>query len=413
MICEVCGRDLPHGVGRDRCLTYGGRVMCYECLIVQPVCTRCNKRRMGAFMVDGVCEECQGENTLRDIRTRLAEAAAIPAPETARAPGFLVNPIEEAPDEVEWETERVLEEDTTPFVTKSGQCPVCKDYYGMLYPAKGDKFICMTCLNNSGVCRKCGKYTILEEYSGYCRECSRERPMAIEHNWRYRPHRFKKWGYSSDKLYFGIENEMECTIPKRDYLKHISGSYYFDEVYTMHDGTIGYGTEVVMHPRTFESIKEFDFKPMLTGIKPDRTTGMHIHLSREAFLSKMHLYKFMRFFAKNKGFIEFIAERKSNLYRAWEFTEQKHVISKAKGYELGEGKYIDVNLRHYETVEVRVFKGATKVEQIMKNVEFCHALWKFSKTHVPKKMTRIQFEKWLETQGDYPNLTAYIERRKS
>ena len=273
-----------------------------------------------------------------------------------------------------------------------------------------DKMVCHQCMNGAGICAQCGKVAIIVD--GYCKVCSKEKGIGREHNWRYRAARFRKWGYSKDKLYLGVENEVQLGGTKRAFLKNLALSYYFDEAYAMHDGTIEYGTEVVFHPRTLESWKEFDLKPSLYDVVPHRRTGMHVHLSREAFMNKLHLYKFMRFFVKNKMFIEFIAERKARLFRAWEFTRREEVIAKCKGYEMGEGKYIDVNLRHFDTIEVRIFKGATTNVQILKNLEFCHALWAFSKEVVPKKMTRFQFERWLSGKEDmYPNLITFINGR--
>jgi hypothetical protein len=213
----------------------------------------------------------------------------------------------------------------------------------------------------------------------------------------------------------GIENEVEMDddTEKAYYIVQLAREYYFDEAYTMHDGTINYGTEVVFHPRTFKAIKDFNFEPMFKGIKPHQNTGMHVHLSRSGFSSKTHLYKFMRFFARNKAFTERVAERKSGRYRAWTFTDSRKIVGKLRGdYGMfGEDKYVDINLKHPETIEVRIFKGAVTTEQLMKNVEFCHALWRFSKRHPPKDMRKVPFIRWvMGLESDYPNLVAFLKR---
>ena len=394
MTCEICGGEFPHGNGPAHCLTYGGRVMCYECMKEQPVCRICGRRRMARYMIGGICEGCSGIPAVE-------EDVEVPRPfvdldEILGERTEFKTPI---PDRGEENTVRHL-------------CEFCGEYVHHVIGAYGPK-ICARCSYHSGTCGSCGEYGIL--YHGHCKECVKKHAISIEEGWSYTPHKFKKWGNSKDKLWIGIENEVQMAegASKRLYLQRISEAYYKDEAYTMHDGTIQYGTEVVFHPRTLELIKKFDFEPMLRNTRPHRNTGMHVHLSREAFSNKAHLYKFMRFFARNKGFVEYVAERKSDMFRAWTFTKNGDVISKLKGYDVDGGKYIDVNLKHEATIEVRVFKGATEVWQIHKNVEFCHALWKFSRSNIPKHMTRLRFEKWLkDKESIYPNLVKHIRNRK-
>lgn len=320
------------------------------------------------------------------------------------------------------------------------QCPHCKKH--LFFKQNQDKTVCKACEKLIGVCDTCGNNTILVKSrvpdkhvcvrcyrtevictvcknwvseatqlrSGHraCPDCRYKNGLPHEEGWRYRPNKFHCVGEGT--VFFGIENEMSLKTNRDAYLKHIAKHFHPHVAYCQHDGTIDYGTEVVFHPMTFEKIKLFDFSPLFSpDVQASSTTGMHIHITRSAFTQK-DLYRFMHFISKNPNFIRFIAERKENAAQQWVFTHPELLEQKAAGINVDPHKYTDINLKHSETVEVRVFKGAVTDAQFRKNIEFCHALLKFVKEVPASQGTDYGFILWLQEQKDYPYLTTFVKK---
>jgi hypothetical protein len=102
--------------------------------------------------------------------------------------------------------------------------------------------------------------------------------------------------------------------------------------------------------------------------------GHHIHVSRTAFKSELHIAKTIVFFAQNEYFIEFIAQRPHNSF--CECEQKRWAARKAHGK--GEFKrYSAINLQNSNTVEFRVFKGNIAPERIIKNLQFVKSIIEF------------------------------------
>lgn len=233
------------------------------------------------------------------------------------------------------------------------------------------------------------------------------------HNWRYRPPVFIEYGV--DDFHFGIENEFSVdeSVASRDkVIASLSKMFHERVAYIQHDGSVHNGGELVTHPMTFSQIKQ-DKQGLskafnVDGVIPHHSTGMHIHISKSAFTT-VSLYKFMKFISDHKEFIELVAERKSGGGRsAWSFEDKSMLKGKAISKRSGD-KYVDVNLTHPKSVEVRIFKGATKFEQLLKNVEFCHALTTFSKFCGISTPSMKQFLGYIKDNSDkYGNLLSFL-----
>ena len=397
MLCDVCGVDFPHsplGV-----LKYGRHHMCKPCLNLQTPCQVCGKRRPHKDVFD-VCQDCNN-----------VPPTAVPTP-LGEWGGF------EGGEELDIEQVRETHREIMRDFEKDSICDCC-GVRGRMHEAigKSDLKVCGVCRGHSGKCSGCGKDSFRLQGTSYgkvyCPSCQKTSLEGKEHTWRYVPRVFFKHGKGDFML--GAENEVQfSTVGKREYLDQIAKNFSRTEVYTMYDGTIDYGTEVVFHPRTLASYQKIEYAGMMVGIKPHITTGMHVHIERVAFLNKMHLYKFIRFVMKNHKFIRLIAERDDNttLNKSWKFTKEFNAISKVKGYPVDPDKYMDVNMQHQKTVELRIFKGATTAEQFLKNLEFAHALTIFSKVEHPRYMTAYRFKLWLGHNGSkYPNLLNFLAGR--
>ncbi len=385
-ICACCAGkfEYPRDIKR-----YGEYYLCRRCLLEQGHCTVCGKRRY-SFNVNGVCIQCSRntEEIFEYTRTPLV-AHTVPTDPTI-GPGVTLdnfdNKVLKAPPKI--------------------KCMGCGLYErARRFTKTEDGLVCDRCLQEYVKCHLCGK--IKRGFSTRCFDCMHKTAYGAEHNWRYKPRKFIKYG--SGDILFGIENEVEVKEDKRAYLTNFSKNHHHDVAYTMFDGTIHYGTEVVMHPHSFEKLKAFNFKPMLEGVIKSPTTGMHIHISRTSFTNRLHLYKFMKFVNHNKKFIKFIAGRPSGRDRQWDFADRRILVQKAKGARVDVSKYVDINIQHGETIELRIFKGAVTPKEIISNIEFCHALILFSGKYGPN--SAIDVDKYVSFVGSRQDTYSSLNER--
>ena len=132
------------------------------------------------------------------------------------------------------------------------------------------------------------------------------RPSPLFHNDNGRKSAQQVTIGSMPKIYFGIEIETEATS---------GGAYPSDGaelisdlcrglVYCKADGSLNNGFEIVTHPMSFGFVKNHTDN-LWDGLNKLRrkgfrawttsTCGLHIHISRNGFLSEAHLHKFMYF----------------------------------------------------------------------------------------------------------------------
>jgi hypothetical protein len=158
-----------------------------------------------------------------------------------------------------------------------------------------------------------------------------------------------------------------------------------------------------------------DAATSVLGWKGDNC-GMHVHISRKAFSSPIHIAKFIGFIHSdlNKPFIEKIAGRDSNTYTQ---IYNKKVKDEAKllrrGATSSRGKYDAVNQVHPHTLEVRIFRSNVNLRGFLKNIEFVHALWSYTASAPASKCTKDGFLNWLPAYTSiYPNLARWLEQGK-
>lgn len=298
-------------------------------------------------------------------------------------------------------------------IKKYGHCQHCRQLALLSTTADGFK-LCATCRDQRGICIDgCKKiaFNLRHTKQGtLCEDCRHEMGAGVCENWRYRPGVFIEHG--DGELFFGIENEISLgeNTGKKKYENHIAKKFHTTLAYTQHDGTIDYGVEVVFHPMTFEYAKtKAKLGDMFTkAVRSSPTTGMHVHITRTAF-NKMHLYKFMRFISTNPAFVEVMAQRQAGGRRQYRITDGELLASKARGEYVDQDKYTDINVNHTETIELRIFKGAVTIEQLYANLEFCHALFMFTRDCHPRELESQALLRYVEQHIEiYSNLHQFL-----
>lgn len=259
----------------------------------------------------------------------------------------------------------------------------------------------------------------------FCRRCS-ELDESFIFSWNYTPSNLNFFKINNENennvLTLGIEievNNNEGKISNGAFAKEVSQNPLF---YCKHDGSISYGVEVVSNPfteRYYKKNKKTMFDTLTTYRKKGfssyhESCGIHIHLSKNSF-TKVHLYKFLKFFydKSNFDFILAISQRTLNKIKHWsKFEDDVSIVNKAKHKQSAE-KYQAVNLRHKDTVEIRIFRGNLRKERILKNIEFVLSVFYFTKNNGMNDINLRNYMVFLQkNKKEYGNLLNFITEKE-
>lgn len=299
------------------------------------------------------------------------------------------------------------------------------------------------------VCAECGEtISFSANVMGYengerlCRSCLEYRNSLKIKNYSYKPTPIF-YGNNEDKeyktIYLGIEWETEpknrynCDNKNetiRDFLK-IWNTKDKQVFYAKEDGSLGNGAEFVSHPMTLnyiiknknkfkeccELLKNNDFRSHDGG-----HCGIHIHISKNAFgnsaseieknVNKLILFtefykKELETFSRREdyGYCQFLS--KSGAYSNYSDSIYKKlntdIIKKYKDYD----RYLVVNTKNKNTIEIRVFRGTLEYTSLMAIFEFVNNLVKVIRTNSTSKITWNKVVDY----GTTKFLKAYCENR--
>jgi hypothetical protein len=212
-------------------------------------------------------------------------------------------------------------------------------------------------------------------------------------------------------LHYGFENEVSfpCDVNHSQSVAKILKEFKEDELIIKADSSVDNGFEIVSHPHTLEEYKNKKWKYIfLRTMRKSASCGMHVHVNLASFTS-FHLYKFTSFIHKHAKMMSRISEREPNDYcQLYSDSSIAPMIKKYKKDGSQSDRYRRVNLSK-KTVELRCFAGATTYKQWMKNIEFIHALYEYSKNtsnlHLNPKTWKLFIA---EHKKVYPNLYAFM-----
>ncbi len=138
--------------------------------------------------------------------------------------------------------------------------------------------------------------------------------------------------------------------------------------------------------------------------------GMHVHMSRDSF-NGLHLAKFMRFLnAKdNHNFVTKIAQRSGNAYSRFEDNTIKGHLSNIHLQKRDETRRVAVNCTNQNTIEVRIFRGNLAKVAFLRNLEFVHAIYAYTKD---ASMSDLGYKKFLFWLFDSCNETKAYKHLK-
>jgi len=284
------------------------------------------------------------------------------------------------------------------------------------------------CQNNANWCDSCDMY-----YRDGCDDCNGSR---LINQYSYKPDPVF-YGKDKNKLYFGIELEMEI----RDGELNDSANYLMemlgDFVYLKEDSSInsgGYrGFEMVSHPASLEYFASnknlwsaLDYlKQVHTARSWDaKSCGLHVHISRDGFRSGAHTHRFLSLIYKNSDKMMRLGGRKStyakfnDVYKYDEFDRPYFTLADkvARPSNAMTERYSAVNTQNEHTLELRFFRGTMNPSGVLSAIQLAHATVEYTRdlTLSDVKMGALSwawFADWIQANnGLYPELYMRMSR---
>ena len=253
-------------------------------------------------------------------------------------------------------------------------------------------------------CPDCGEFTSnpreVDDCKKVCPNCHHDYIPINEYSYKPKP-KFKGIG----KTYYGFELEVQC--PDGSDRSEIAKSIRGDGLhYCKHDGSIGYGFEIVSHPFTEEwfyknpEIFEKIWKLREKGCDGfhNNMCGMHVHITKE--FTHLEIYKMMKimYSDKNYSFWKKISRRRENEYDRWcgsKNKNEKTIKNEAKTKGRGDNKYTALNMTQ-KTIECRIFRSTLSKEMFYGNIEMMFALTNFVKSGKSLRASALDdFQKYI------------------
>ena len=317
--------------------------------------------------------------------------------------------------------------------TKHFLCDLCGEYHSTESRVVLGYVVCENCEQTKFVkCSDCGELlrkniALLYRNDYLCRKCYEKRE------------KYKVKGYHQDPIWvtygedkentYGIELEVDRPRSNGDKNKFSEGVLKIlgDGCYTMHDGSLQNGFEIITHPHDKEALLALPWKEAFEYLtehtfRSDQTStcGLHMHISRSQF-TRESLAKMTYFYDKNYDTIINFARRTPSSASRWARSYYFHKIDNETDSEIIEriATYLDelqsngyhndryhcVNVIKTNTIEIRIMKGTLNYETFLASLDFIMTIAKNAKT-----VTDLDDNtQWL--QGLKPETIEYIKKR--
>jgi hypothetical protein len=304
--------------------------------------------------------------------------------------------------------------------------------------------VCSDC--NTSWCEDCDAY--FADGCDACADNTDEYGRRIIHDYSYRPDAIFHSTDKNERLYFGIEIEVEDPRNLTESAAYAHRLEGMELAYLKHDGSLSCGYEIVTHPMshdyykneasdlwdTLEHLRNFyKVKSWDTG-----TCGLHIHVSRTGFSTGSHMHRFLNLIYSNRELYQRLAGREESRWASFDdifsqeirrdeygnavlddegyrqYYSKRNIASKLRGSN--SERYSAVNTRNRETLEIRIFKGTVNTNTIKSHIDLAHASVEYTRSMTVKDIREGALEPAnfvhyiLENSALYPELHERINR---
>ena len=278
-------------------------------------------------------------------------------------------------------------------------CPKCGDpYVNDNVKIKNNKILCRKCAYSSITGSAFNRYNYVPRVY-YLPKTHETLLIGTEHEYYDT--------YTAD-----IKNIKEKHFTLSPVLRRLYTDFNESQVYVKFDGSIKnrQGWEVVTHPMLYKDLMALDITKFPFNYPRELSCGMHVHLSKK-FFDRPTLYKFIKFIYDYDRFIIKIAERSPVRGQCDKLPHKEYIVRFAmnKKNEQDVDKHTQVNLKHKETVEIRIFAQATSSSVFKKNIQFCVSLAYFCKDTAFKRVNLNNFVSYVfKNTRMYPELASFL-----
>lgn len=330
-------------------------------------------------------------------------------------------------------------------------CESCEEYNssGTSYVSDRQEHWCECCLDSAYWCEDCDEYNA--DGCDNCADNLDDSGNRIIHDYSYRPDAIFHSTDSNERLFFGIEIEVEAGQRLRDAATYARQLEDIDLAYLKHDGSLNSGFEIVTHPMSHEFYKteatelwavleQLRSNPTLKVRSWDTSTcGLHIHISRTGFNGGAHMHRFLNLIYSNREFYSILAGRESDQWAKFDDIYQREIIRDSEGNAMrdewdfvqtrttrqfkhkldnnrGSDRYSAVNTNNHATLEMRIFKGTVNGDTIKAQLDLAHASVEYTRTLSVSDITQGALTSdnfmWyiFEHESQYPELVARIDK---
>ena len=332
-------------------------------------------------------------------------------------------------------------------------CEHCEEYDSgtSFYISDRQESWCEGCADGHAYwCDECDEYN-----ADGCDRCSED--MSVDgsrliHDYSYRPDAIFHSTKDDERLFFGIEIEVEARDNLRDSAEYAHQLESMDLAYLKHDGSLSNGFEIVTHPMSHDFFKNNaqDFFAVMEGLRSQqgirvkswdtRTCGLHIHISRTGFSGGAHMHRFLNLVYTNPDFYSTLAGRTSDQWAKFTDIIQKEYVRDVNGdrvptedsygYQIkttrqfkhklnsdrNSDRYSAVNTLNRETLEMRIFRGSVNGDTIKSQLDLAHASVEYTRNLTVQDVTQgaLLSDNFMwyifEHESLYPELVARIDK---
>ena len=333
-------------------------------------------------------------------------------------------------------------------------CERCEGYNSdtSYYISDRGEYWCTGCSDSCAYwCEDCDEYN-----ADGCDRCSDEPTsndgIRLIHDYSYRPDAIFHSTKNDERLFFGIEIEVEARDDLRASADYAHQLESMDLAYLKHDGSLNNGFEIVTHPMSHDFFKNEagDFFAVMEGLRSQqgirvkswdtRTCGLHIHISRTGFNGGAHMHRFLNLVYTNPDFYSTLAGRTSDQWAKFTDIIQKEYVRDVNGdrvptedrygYQIkttrqfkhkldtnrNSDRYSAVNTLNRETLEMRIFRGSVNGDTIKSQLDLAHASVEYTRNLTVQDvlngaLTSDNFMWYIFQHEDlYPELVARIDK---
>lgn len=259
------------------------------------------------------------------------------------------------------------------FKTYYIKCSLCGKYE--------DRRKCATTPNGNTVCIKC--YSSGENQKYFIKRYHDNPPI------RYYVGQKKSIPKAKNFKGYGVELEVDEGLGNNERMSKMTIDTMENEVYTMRDGSVPNGFEIITFPHSEKALFEMNWKKLFAKLKRfdydsehSGLCGLHLHISRNMFRNDKSISKMIYFYEKFRNEVIKFSRRDITKVNRWSGFYIPRVsdvnLSNALNvynlystrYRGHDYRYKCVNLQKKDTIEIRIMRGTIDYKTFVATLKF-------------------------------------------